>query len=661
MACALPAAALFAALASTSPPLRFADGIPKGASLSPLVVRLRTAALRKPLPNSALTAEALGPHDEKLMRRTQRRASRLVRVAEDHSLPPEQASDLVDSIPTAWSARKRQVAVELVHAFASEGTVVRRGTFASLVGACRKAGELSQAEALLERLHGVGLGTNPNVYAALMGDLCAAGHPARALALEASMRKMGVRATNETLTVLLSSLGRAGAVEEALRLAQRIRIDAESGGAVYDLPLYNAVLQALLVGGNEADVTRVIELLRAAGHVPSTRTLNVLLKGLIQTRGSLEAALEVFNSFCAAGGEPGVMSYNILLAGFAREGQLLNCEVLLSQLRQQGRHRAADDAEGTAPPEKLCQQEEEQRQEEEEEGAAVDPASRGSAVQGAAAAAGTGRPAGADVAAAMALPEDALAGCAVAQEGLRPDAYTYNALLLAALNSGRPGAAIAHRKLMLEDGVDADAVTLKLLVSAYTASERPLEGVAAARAALERGELEVLDAQAYTSLLAACSAASSTPKQQAAARDALLWLLQRMVDIGDTLTRREQQAEAAAAKRPAARGSRSSGGEASSRGGGDRFDEVGGAEEGVAPVLLSAAPPWHSKAHWMRDVLRTLGNAQDFAGARRTFERAPRPRPQVVWEEMIRVCNLCGEPGFASEVLSESVAGLETL
>jgi hypothetical protein len=295
--------------------------------------------------------------------------------------------------------------------------------------------------------------------------------------LEASMRKMGVRATNETLTVLLSSLGRAGAVEEALRLAQRIRIDAESGGAVYDLPLYNALLQALLVGGNEADVTRVIELLRAAGHVPSTRTLNILLKGLVQTRGSLEAALEVFNSFCAAGGEPGVMSYNILLAGFAREGQLLNCEVLLSQLRQQGRHRAADDAEGTAPPEKLCQQEEEQRQEEEEEGAAVDAASRGSAVQGAAAAAGTGRPAGADVAAAMALPEDALAGCAVAQEGLRPDAYTYNALLLAALNSGRPGAAIAHRKLMLEDGVDADAVTLKLLVSAYTASERPLEGV----------------------------------------------------------------------------------------------------------------------------------------------------------------------------------------
>ena len=79
-------------------------------------------------------------------------------------------------------------------------------------------------------------------------------------------------------------------------------------------------------------------------------------------------------------------------------------------------------------------------------------------------------------------------------------------------------------------------------------------------------------------------------------------------------------------------------------------------EEGeVAPVLLTPNPPWHDKAHWLRDVLRTLGNANDFEGARITFERAPRPRPQVVWEEMIRVCNLCGEPAFASEVLSESV------
>ena len=79
---------------------------------------------------------------------------------------------------------------------------------------------------------------------------------------------------------------------------------------------------------------------------------------------------------------------------------------------------------------------------------------------------------------------------------------------------------------------------------------------------------------------------------------------------------------------------------------------------GVAAVLRAPSPaPWHATAHWQRDVLRTLGNARDFAGARRVFEGAPRPRRMVVWEEMIRVCNLCGEPGFASQVLAEKAQG----
>ena len=323
-------------VASAAPPtsMRFADGIPKGKSLSPVVVRLRTAALRKPMPGSTLAQ--LEPLHEKRVHRVRRRVARVVRAARScYDLPPEQASDLVDSIPTKWSTRKRRVAVELCHSFASEGTVIRRGSFAALIASCRKAGELDEAEALLYRLHAVGLATNPNIYAALMGDLCAAGHPERALSLEASMRGAGVQHSNETLTVLLSSLGRAGATQDALRLAQRIRIEGEH--QAYDLPMYNAQLQALLAGGAEDEVKRVIEQLRSAGLAPSTRTLNVLLKGFVQAAGSLEAAVEVFNSFCAAGGSPGLISYDILLSGFAREGQLLNCEVLLSQMRQQGR------------------------------------------------------------------------------------------------------------------------------------------------------------------------------------------------------------------------------------------------------------------------------------------------------------------------------------
>ena len=206
--------------------LRFADGIPKSTKLSPPLVRLRTAVLRKPAAAANMTVAALAS-------RPRRRVARLVRAA-GVKLAPNDASDLIDSIPTQWSARKRRLAVELVLAFAEVGIVVRRGTFYSLVGACRKAGELSQAEALVSRLHACGLAANPNVYSALMKDLCAAGHAEAAVRLEASMRVAGARPSNETHAVLLTALMRHGHAPLALAHARRLG----ASGAPLDLPIY---------------------------------------------------------------------------------------------------------------------------------------------------------------------------------------------------------------------------------------------------------------------------------------------------------------------------------------------------------------------------------------------------------------------------------------
>lgn len=216
--------ALLAAPASLLPPqpppnLRYADGAPKGQTLSPDLLRLRGIALRK-------SKTAFG--------NPARHAARVVRVAHRAELAPSLASDLVDSIKTHYSARKRRVAVELTHAFAVDGTIIRSGTFSKLIGACRKAGELAQARSLITRLHGAGKRLNPTVYAALMGDMCAAGHTEEAMQLEASMRAAGAVPSNRTLSVLLSSLLRAGATDEAVGLAQRL-----CDGGPWDLPLYN--------------------------------------------------------------------------------------------------------------------------------------------------------------------------------------------------------------------------------------------------------------------------------------------------------------------------------------------------------------------------------------------------------------------------------------
>ena len=270
------------ALLSLDASYTFADGLPKGKALSPFVVRLRTSALRKPSPVKNLT-------DAQRSRWSVRRVVRVVRAAQQSHLPPSQASDLIDSIPTRWSWRKRRVAVALTHAFAEEGVIVRSGTYASLIGACRRDGDLDGALALISRLEAVGKRPNPNVYSSLMSELCAHGEPEKARRLLGQMREAGVSVSNVTLTILLSSLLKAHAIEPALALTEELRQAHEEAPAEvkYDLPMYNVMLQALLAGGDDDGVRELLETLRSNNLLPSPRTLNILLRGFATS--SLEA------------------------------------------------------------------------------------------------------------------------------------------------------------------------------------------------------------------------------------------------------------------------------------------------------------------------------------------------------------------------------------
>ena len=92
--CALLALALSPAPRPAITPYQYADGgPPPGAKLSPYVVRLRSAALRKP--SRRLNATAIAPA---------RRAARIVRVSLEKELTPSQANDLF--IPSPISSTR---------------------------------------------------------------------------------------------------------------------------------------------------------------------------------------------------------------------------------------------------------------------------------------------------------------------------------------------------------------------------------------------------------------------------------------------------------------------------------------------------------------------------------------------------------------------------
>lgn len=551
---------------SASAKLRDAGTIVNGKLLNPLALRLRTAALRKKTSHTE-SAEKLG-----------QRVELLARAASESSLQPSQASDLIDSIPRAerqWSKWERQVAVALVRSFAKEGIVVRRETFSTLVDACRLAGELPVAMSLLECLHSVGLCSDPHVYADLMADLCGCGRAEEAVKLEEAMRAAGASPTNQTLTILISSLIHSQEPILALQVVNELR----SRAASYDLPLYTAMVQAMFAGGARADVDEIFEEMRAKGMWLSERTHNVILQGYINSRpGYMGDAIQFLDSFIASGGMPTVISYNLVLAGYARMGELSKCEKILANLRQHlklhaPKSPAIDTGRSTSEmtlTERLAR--------------LADRSSKD--------------------------PKDP-------KDPFAPDAYTYNAMMQACLLAGRPRRALAYRRVMALEGVNLDSVSLMLLADAYSELGMSFQVFAEVRKAIQTGDVARLSLECYNRLLQLCAQLSFNPDEAPAAREEALWLeeqyqIEHVHELAFRICRR--RATQRAANGP--------------------------------PVKLYSSP-WA-----VRNLLCTLANAGDFQGARRVFECTQYPRPNMVWSEMIRVCNLA-DKDFAQQMFSD--------
>ena len=60
-----------------------------------------------------------------------------------------------------------------------------------------------------------------------------------------------------------------------------------------------------------------------------------MLSSLVK-RGKVAAAVEVFNAHLSSGGTTGAVPFNILMSGFAAQGELTNAEALMLQMRSMG-------------------------------------------------------------------------------------------------------------------------------------------------------------------------------------------------------------------------------------------------------------------------------------------------------------------------------------
>ena len=545
---------------------------------------------------------------------TRTRKDRVELLSSVPPLPRAAASDMVERLVKQGKRRLAREVLELgfLHA------VPRASAYATLAAACTRAGELTEAGEVLAAMHALQVRCSQTVHASLARELAGARDPIGALALlrdleaprirprwgkaslagalvpdaassseeeqlwlvgSSPLESRGVVAANRTLSTVLTALLKSGARLEAGELAREL---SERGGVEYDEPLYNVMLAALLKSGQQEGARALLGTMRDAGLGPSEYTMNVLLADFVERR-QMPEALEVFYALCdgtPGATPPGIISFNILIDGFARAGERLNAESLLVQMESAG---VSADSYTFHALLRACI------------GAESSRASPGAGA-----------------------PLRALAYFRLMRRaGVRPDARTFTLLSRALRPSGRAARAVSMLRAAF---AEADArrasrreevlsrrrlreASEKLRSEKASDDERPSHRTPSHRTpshptpsheppssptpkrppAPARGwRRPLLDTPACIQLLRGCADASA-PTRALACEEAL-WLWAKMDELA-----------------------------------------LGGADGSESKELCRAL------------LIRNLGNARNLDGARRVFDAAPMPRTADVWEAMLAV------------------------
>ena len=161
----------------------------------------------------------------------------------------------------------------------------------------------------------------------------------RATPLLRLMRERGVPLTALTFCILFKGHGRAGDWARVRKLHKALR--DSRGVAAFDLPTFNALLDAYARQGDVQAAEAVLSEMSAHGVTPSSRTYNTLLKCHAQ-HGQLADAFSVavrMRKALGAGGGPDAVTYATLMHGCVQRGELRMARILMERL-------ASGEAEG---------------------------------------------------------------------------------------------------------------------------------------------------------------------------------------------------------------------------------------------------------------------------------------------------------------------------
>lgn len=166
----------------------------------------------------------------------------------------------------------------------------------------------------------------------LAADIAARIRDSKTLALTLSLRRdLRLPLTPRTFSILAERFASHGKPDRAVRLFLNLHLH----GCNQDLNTFNTLLDVLAKSGRVEKAYGLLRALRGRFGA-DTVSYNVIAEGWCRVKRTARA-MEVMKEMVELGLEPSLNTYNILLKGFFRAGQLREGQEFFAQMKKRGR------------------------------------------------------------------------------------------------------------------------------------------------------------------------------------------------------------------------------------------------------------------------------------------------------------------------------------
>ncbi|CAN6481842.1 unnamed protein product [Victoria cruziana] len=202
-----------------------------------------------------------------------------------------------------------------------------------LISALAESGRIEEARQLFEKMPVKGLTPNSFTFGLLARAYCRSGCTDRAFELLDDMERHGCRANRVIYNTLLSGFCRENKVNEAAKVWEMMCLD----GCSPDIVTFNSRITMLCRGGKLMEATRIfVDMQLEEGlPMPNHVTFNIMLDGFCKT-GDLARAEKMVGLMKKLGLMRTLDSYNIWAYGLVKKGKLYESQIVLREIIEDG-------------------------------------------------------------------------------------------------------------------------------------------------------------------------------------------------------------------------------------------------------------------------------------------------------------------------------------